>query len=93
MPTIQGQRALDMTGVQSLAQENLPAPLGDVVDGQTAQHRSGRRHQGVVRHALLVLDDHQHDQNVVDLRQRHKRRVKKRDDKKPWPTQRKSDAM
>ena len=62
-----------------LLQERLAALAGQVVDHVAAGHRPERGHGRVVEHQRLVLRDHQHDQQVVDLRQRDERGIQRRD--------------
>jgi hypothetical protein len=82
-----------MSWLEAFAQKRLAAFGGKDVDHVAADDRPQSRHRRVVQHPRLVLRDHQHDQDVVDLRQRDERGIEHRHREDPRTSERQGDAV
>ena len=68
-----------MTRPQPLPHECFTALVGKVVDDVTTRHGPRGCHEREIQHPRLVLGDHEHDEDIVDLWQRDERGVEKGD--------------
>ncbi len=68
-----------MPALEAPAHERVAAFARHEVDGETPGDRARRGHPGVVDHPVRVLDDHRDDEQIGDLGEGQKRRIKKGD--------------
>ena len=88
-----GHRPLEILRVEPLSQKRFAALAGEGVERKTASHGAKSRHGRVVDHSLLVLRRQPDDEEIVDLREREKRRVQERNEEEPWPAEGNSEGL